>query len=143
MRSLDDLKNALEKKGFNLSRTATYYRLLPANMCHKYGKRHVHTVPVKLQCPQNDLRKKDPNGHFAMASVRFTRELVNLFGDNDVFFLSHDNKARAPLGLPISKKQTAILMHLEYKVMLPDHDFLIEEKQTYSLRLCSLFEKRW
>ena len=51
VRSLDDLKSALEKKGFNLSRTATYYRLLPANMHHKDGKRHVHTVPVKLQRP--------------------------------------------------------------------------------------------
>ena len=128
VRSLDDLKSALEKKGFNLSRTATYYRLLPANMRHKDGKRHVHTVPVKLQRPQNDLRKKHPDGHYAIASIIFTRELANLFGDNHAFFLSQDDKARVLLGLPISKKQTAILMHLEYKVMLPDHDFLIGEK---------------
>ena len=97
-------------------------------MRHNDGKRHVHTVPVKLQRPQNDLRKKHPDGHFAMASVMFTRELANLFGDSHVFFLSQDGKARVPLGLPISKKQTAILMHLEYKVMLPDHDFPIGEK---------------
>ena len=57
VRSLDDLKSALEKKGFNLSRTATYYRLFPAKMRHKDGKRHVHTVPVKLQRPQNDFKK--------------------------------------------------------------------------------------
>ena len=128
LRSLDDLKSAFEKKGFNLSRTATYYRLLPANMRHKDGKRHVHTVPVKLQRPQNDLRKKHLDGHFAMESVMFTKELVNLFGDNHVFFLSQYDKARVLLGLPISKKQTTILMHLEYKVTLPDHDFLIGEK---------------
>ena len=41
--SLDYLKSALEKKGFNLSRTATYYRLLHANMRHKDGERYVHT----------------------------------------------------------------------------------------------------
>ena len=128
VRSLDDLNSALEKKGFSLSRTATYYRLLPANMRQKNGKRHVHTVPVKLQRPQNDLSKKHPDGHFAMAFVMFTRELANLFGDNHVFFLSQDNQARVPLGLPISKKQTAILMHLEYKVTLPDHDFPTGEK---------------
>ena len=81
LRSLDGLKSALENKGFNLSRTATYYRLSPANMCHKDGKRHVYTVPVKLQRPQNDLRKKPPDGHFVMASVMFTRDLKNLFGD--------------------------------------------------------------
>ena len=97
-------------------------------MRHKDGKRHVHTVPVKLQRPQNDLRKKHPDGHFAMASVMFTRKLANLFGDNHVLFLSQDDKVRVPLGLPISKKQTAILMHLEYKVTLPDHDFPIGEK---------------
>ena len=113
--SLDDLKSALEKKGFHLSRTTTYYRLLPSNMRQKDGKRQVHDVPLKLQCPQDDLRKKHPDGHFAMASVMFTKELANLFGDNHVFFLSQDDKARVPLGLPISKKQTAILMHLEYK----------------------------
>ena len=128
VRSLDYLKSALEKKGFNLSRTATYYRLLPANMRRKDGKRHVHSVPVKLQRTQNDLRKKHPDGHFAMASVMFTRELANLFGDNHVFFLSQDDKTRVLLGLPISKKQTAILMHLEYEVTLPDYDFPIGEK---------------
>ena len=117
VRSLDDLKSALENKGFHLSRTTTYYRLLPSNMRHKDGKRQVHTVPVKLQRPQDDLRKKHPDGHFAMACVMFTRELANLFGDNHV-----------PLGLPISKKQTAILMHLEYEVTLPDYDFPIGEK---------------
>ena len=112
--SLDDLKSLLEKKGFNLRRTATYYRLLPANMHHKDGKRHAHSVPVKLQCPQNDLRKKHPDGDFAMASIMLTRELANLFGDKHVFFLSQDKKAHVPLGLAISKKQTTILMHLEY-----------------------------
>ena len=73
VRSLDDLKSALEMKAFNLSRNATYYRLLPANMRQEDVKRHVHTVPVKLQCPQNDLSKKHPDGHFAMGSVKFTK----------------------------------------------------------------------
>ena len=45
VRSLDDLKSALEKKDFNLSLTATYYRLLPANMRQKDGKKYVHKFP--------------------------------------------------------------------------------------------------
>ena len=32
------------------------------------------------------------------------------------------------LGLTISKKQVAILMHLEYKVALPDHDFVVDKQ---------------
>ena len=70
VRSLDDLKSDLERRGFKLSKTARYNRLLPANMHHKNGKKHFHTV--KLQHPQNDVRKKHPDGHFAMASVMFT-----------------------------------------------------------------------
>ena len=85
-------------------------------------------VPVKLARPRNTLRKKHIDGHFAMATVKHARELASLFSEENVFFLSADDKARVPLGLPVSKKQTAILMHLEYKVQLPDHDFPIGEK---------------
>ena len=42
VRFLDDLQKAL-KKSFNLTKTATYYRLLPANVRHKDGMKHVHT----------------------------------------------------------------------------------------------------
>ena len=108
-----------------MSRTATCYRFLPPNVRHKDGNRH---DPVKLCRPQNDFRKKHPDGHFAMTLVKFATELANLFGDHHEFFLSQDDKARAPLGLPISKKQTAILMHLEYRVTLPDYDFPIGTK---------------
>ena len=47
-RTLDNLHSVLEERGFKLSRTATYYRLIPANVNHKDAKRHVNTVPVKL-----------------------------------------------------------------------------------------------
>ena len=58
-----------------------------------------------------------------MAFVKHARELASLFSDENVFFLSVDGKARVPLGLPMSKKQTAILMYLEHRVKLTDHDF--------------------
>ena len=63
-----------------------------------------------------------------MASAWFARDLVNLFGDHHVFLFSQDDKARVPLGLPISKKQTDILMYSKYKVILPNHDFPIGTK---------------
>ena len=43
------------------------------------------------------------------------------------FFNPKIIRARVPLGLPVSKKQTAILIHLEYKVLLPNHDFAFGE----------------
>ena len=103
-------------------------------MHHEDGKRHVDTVSMKLQRPQNDLREKHPDGHFAMASVMFARELAKLFGNIHVFFLSQEGKAHVPLELPIPKKQTAILMHSEYKVTLPNHDIQIGKK--HKLILC-------
>ena len=48
---------------------------------------------------------------------------------NMYFFLSQDDKLRVSMGLPwvwvFSKKQDVMLMHLEYKASLTDHDFPI------------------
>ena len=62
-----------------------------------------------------------------MASGKQVDELAPLISAPLVFYLSQDDKARVPLGLPISMKQTAILMHLEYKFSLSDHDFPVGE----------------
>ena len=102
---------------------------MPANTRHKDGKRHVHTVPTKLYHPQNNQRKPHIDAHFAMASVKYARYLAELFSDEHVFFLSQDYKARVPIGLPVSKKQDVMLMHLEYNVFLPDHNFPILKQQ--------------
>ena len=80
---------------------------MPANTRHKDGKRHVHTVPMKLYHPQNNQRKPHIDAHFAMASVKYARYLAELFSDEHVFFLSQDYKARVPIGLPVSNFKTA------------------------------------
>ncbi len=126
LRTVDNLRVALAARGYHLSKSALYYRLLPANISHVDGKRHFSTVNVRLCRPQNTQRKGHPDGHFAMATVKMAKDLANLFSEHS-FFLSQDDKARVPIGLPILKKQTALLMHLEYKVTLPDHDFPIGE----------------
>ena len=76
-----------------------------------------------------------------MSSVKHARELASLFLDENVFFLSADDKARVPLGLAVSKKQTTILRHLRYSVKLPDHDFPIWEKHKLVLSVYAAFEK--
>ena len=78
--SLMTLTKPWVKKSVNLSRTITYHRLLHANMHHKDGKTHAYTVHVKICRPRNDLRQKHRDSHFAMVSVKFARELANLFG---------------------------------------------------------------
>ena len=123
--TLDDLKSKLADSGYAVTRTALYYRLAPANVLHRDGKRHVHTVPVKLLKPQTVARKAHIDHEFAKAVCKNIEEFACLFDPDSVFYLSQDDKAKVPLGLPVSKKQSAILMHVDYKVTLPDHDYPI------------------
>ena len=81
-----------------------FIRLLPKDVRHCDGKWRVKVVPVKLYRPQNNLRKKYVDCHFAIASVKHARELASLFLDKNVFFLSADDNTRVPLGLPVPKK---------------------------------------
>ena len=73
-----------------------------------------------------------------MASVKHTRELGSLFSDENVLFLFADYRARVPLGLPRSKKQTVIP---EYRVKLSDHDFAFGEKHKLIRSLYAACEK--
>jgi hypothetical protein len=54
IRMLSELTNELDKKGFTISRTGTYLRLLPHRSSSTEGKRNVTTVPEKLLRAQND-----------------------------------------------------------------------------------------
>ena len=73
-----------------------------------------------------------------MASVKYARELAELFSDEQGFFLSQDDKARMPIGLPISKKQDVMLMHLEYKVSFRSRFSRWKKSQADSISVCIL-----
>jgi hypothetical protein len=122
-KTLDDLTESLKERGFNISRTATYLRLLPRRSLSNEGKRHVHTVPVRLKKPEYVARKYHSDRFFAAASINLIKELLVLFGPINCFFLSRDDKAKVTLGLPVANKQSPVLLHLEYVIKLPDHDF--------------------
>ena len=36
-----------------------------------------------------------------------------------------DDKAKVPIGITAAEKQTLLLIHMEYQVTLPDHDFVV------------------
>ena len=52
-------------------------------------------------------------------------KVCKLFAPKAVLFMSNDDKARLPLGLIAARLQTPLLMHMEYKVKLMDHDFVV------------------
>ncbi|KAJ6642874.1 hypothetical protein Bhyg_07830 [Pseudolycoriella hygida] len=106
------LMNAVETK--QLER-AMYLRSLPSKSKSIEGKRHVKTVPVKLIRPSNDSHKHHVDSKFAMTTINHLDELASLLGPEEVTFISQDDKAKIPVGLPAVAKQAPLLMHMEYR----------------------------
>ena len=123
--TLSELTDKLIELGFNISRSATYIRLLPRRVDTRQAKRHVVTVPVKLSRPEADHHKAHQDQYFSVGSIRSLETVASVLGPHSVTFLSQDDKARVPLGLTAANKQAPLLMHVEYKISLPDHDFLV------------------
>lgn len=122
IKSLDQLAEELQKLDFYLSRSALYLRLLPKRSLSTEGKRHIKTAPVRLLRSQNDQHVAHIDTKFAAASIRSMEEIASLLGPNEVCFISCDDKAKVSIGLTAAKTQSPILMHLDYKISLPDHD---------------------
>ncbi|KAJ8670913.1 hypothetical protein QAD02_002172 [Eretmocerus hayati] len=127
-RTLDDLCNLLNERGYHLSRSATYLRLMPRKSSSIEGRKHVRTVPVKLYKAKNDHHKAHTDHDFCLASIRSVESLASMLGPDQVGFISQDDKAKVPIGLTAAKKQSPLLMHVEYVVKLPDHDFVISAR---------------
>lgn len=115
----------LNQDGYQIKRSAVYLRLIPKRSSSLEGQRHVQTVPVKLAKAQNDLHSKHVDGLFCASTIHRLEELASLLGPKEVLFVSQDDKARVPIGLTAANKQAPLLMHVEYRVSLPDHDWVI------------------
>jgi len=125
VKTLDELTAALRSKGFAISRSGVYLHLLPRRSDTIEGKRHVHTVPVKLARAQTDSHKDHIDGKFAKATINNLEEIAAWLGPQEVCFLSQDDKARVPIGITAANKQAPLVMHVEYRVTLPDHDWVV------------------
>ena len=128
IKTLDQLADQLSRDGFKISRSGLYIRLLPKRSSSLEGQRHVSTVPVKLIRAQNDKHVKHIDGPFCTATIRHLEELASTLGPDEVCFISQDDKCRVPIGLTAANKQSPLLMHVEYRVSLPDHDWVVAEK---------------
>jgi hypothetical protein len=83
---------------------------------------------VKLIRAKNDLRKDHIDSHFCSGSIRYLKDVAEFMGPKVCFVVSQDNKATVPLGLAAANKQAPILMHMEDRVTLPDHDYVVALK---------------
>lgn len=65
----------------------------------------------------------------ARSSSRVLEEIAAILGPGEVNFYSMDDETKVSIGITAAKKQTPLLMHMEYQVTLPDHDFVFDSKQ--------------
>ncbi|CAF4433505.1 unnamed protein product [Rotaria sp. Silwood2] len=56
--TLDDLREKIKERGYDIKRSTLYYRLLPHRINSVDGKKHVRTVPVRLRKALNDEHGK-------------------------------------------------------------------------------------
>ncbi|KAF6018422.1 hypothetical protein EB796_023278 [Bugula neritina] len=110
------------------SRLKRKAELIPHRWNTNEGKRHVNTVLVKLLKARNDEHRAHQDSKFAAATVKYVHQLAAALGPSEVLFISQDDKARVPIGITAANKQAPLLMSLEYKVTLPDHDWVIAQK---------------
>ena len=60
--------------------------------------------------------------YFYKVRIRASEEITAIFGPEVTFHSMDDN------AITIAKKQNPLLMHMEYHVSLPDHDFVVGSK---------------
>lgn len=128
--TLDDLVNELNKSNIKVSRSATYTRLIPHRANSTEGKRHVKTVPVKLIKAQTSEHKSHQDTRFCIATMQNLDSLASFLGPSQVFITSVDDKARVRIGVTAANKQSSILMNMQYRVTLPDHDWVKGERHS-------------
>ena len=56
------------------------------------------------------------------------KDIDHLFGSDAVNYLSTDDKAKVHIGKTAANAQAPLLMHVGYKIRLPDHDFVVGDK---------------
>ena len=102
-----------------------YLCLIPKSGKTKEGKRHVTTAPGKLILAKNSKHQSRLCTKFARATINVLEELARFLGPSDVTFHSQDKKGKVPIGLTAASKQAPLLIYMEYKVTLPDQDYII------------------
>lgn len=56
-------------------------------------------------------------------------ELADIFDPDQVTFHPQNNKAKVPIRITTANKQAPLLMHANYKVTLPDNNFVVTAAQ--------------
>ena len=86
------------------------------------------------------MRNRHADADFTFAIKRQIHDIVSLFGSDNVFVLSVDDKAKVPVGVTAVRRQAPLIMHVSYKIRLLDHDFVNDTKHKLTPFLYSACE---
>ena len=76
------------------------------------------TVPLKLHKAKNILCNRHADADFTFAIERQMRDIVSLFGPDNVFVFSVDDKGKVPIGVAAVTKQCMWAMKINYQIMI-------------------------
>lgn len=138
--TVDELHQALAGRGFKLSRTSTYRRLVPRRLNSNEGKRHVNFAPVKPMKAQNDEHSKHQDEIFCKLTIDSVNFVVSMLGPDEVLYMSVDEKAKVLLGVIAAKKQTSIIVTLAHPLKTPDHDFPVGSRHSLIPSVTAILE---
>ncbi|KAJ8679327.1 hypothetical protein QAD02_015114 [Eretmocerus hayati] len=94
-------------------------------MQYNRGQSSRRNHPRKIDKSSNKEHKEHVDIDSARATVNAVKSLESFLGPIEVVSISQDDEARTSLGITAAKKLIVILMHMEYKVSSPDHDFVV------------------
>lgn len=77
---------------------------------------------------QNSKHSSNISAKSTRARIRALEEIPVILQSEEVSFHPLDGKAKVPIGMTAAKKQTCLLMIVEYHVTLPDHDHVAGSK---------------
>lgn len=75
------------------------------------------------------LHAKHVDTAFCCATINRLEQLASLIGTKYACLMSQNDKVRVPIGLSAANKQSPLLMHVEYKISLVDHDWVVAARQ--------------
>ena len=84
---------------------------------------------IKLISAKNSKHQSHPCSNFAKTTINALEELAEPLGPREVTFHAQDHEAKVPNGITAALKQVPLLMHMGYKVILPDHDYVVGLQQ--------------
>ena len=68
------------------------------------------------------------------------RDIISLFGSDNVFVSSVDDKTKVPISVTTVIKQAPLLIYVGYEIRLPDHDFVKATKHKLTPSVYVAFE---